>query len=146
MVGVLVAGAVLQGCAIQNAPVSSDDDFRYLWDATVQLHGVDPYRYPPSAPELAGLRTGFLFPPPGAHCTNRFPGGCTLINRPTGRTIYPAGRAAGLRRDLPAVLRRARPPRAAAGRRRVGVRSRSGCCGGPPRGHRGGWRSGRGAR
>lgn len=87
LVGVILTGAALQICAIQNAPISSDDDFRYVWDARVQVHGIDPYRYPPSAPELARLRDPFLFP--GKPPCNQFTGGCTVINRPDGRTIYP---------------------------------------------------------
>ena len=52
----------------------SSDLFRYLWDGQVQLAGVNPYRYPPSAPELAHLRDGEIHP---------------QINRSTARTIYP---------------------------------------------------------
>jgi hypothetical protein len=36
-------------------PVLSDDLHRYLWDGRVQLAGIDPYAYAPSAPELAPL-------------------------------------------------------------------------------------------
>src|SRR6266446_4583056 len=52
----------------------SSDLFRYLWDGRVQLAGVNPYRYAPSAPELAYLRDGEIHP---------------RINRPAARTIYP---------------------------------------------------------
>lgn len=52
----------------------SSDLFRYLWDGQVQLAGVNPYRYPPSASELAHLRDGEIHP---------------QINRSTARTIYP---------------------------------------------------------
>ncbi len=38
------------------APTFSDDVYRYRWDGRVQSVGVDPYRYPPNAPELAFLR------------------------------------------------------------------------------------------
>ncbi|MEE2874329.1 MAG: hypothetical protein VX893_15620 [Candidatus Latescibacterota bacterium] len=34
----------------------SDDIFRYVWDGQVQLAGINPYLYPPSAPEVAHLR------------------------------------------------------------------------------------------
>lgn len=89
LAAVVLTGAALQVCAIQNHPVSSDDDYRYVWDAKVQLHGTDPYRYPPSAPELDGLRDGFLFRDPATSRCNPFPGGCTKLNRPTARTVYP---------------------------------------------------------
>ncbi|MCG3206011.1 MAG: hypothetical protein KCHDKBKB_02737 [Elusimicrobia bacterium] len=54
-------------------PILSDDIYRYLWDGRVQLAGINPYVYPPSAPELSALRT-----PEHA-----------LINHPTLRTVYP---------------------------------------------------------
>ena len=88
--GLLVLGvsAVLQLIAVTHRPSTSDDDYRYVWDAKVQFAGVDPYRYPPAAPQLARLREPSLFGPP-AHCGWAFPGGCTSINRPTVRTVYP---------------------------------------------------------
>lgn len=85
---VLGASAVLQVVALTHPPATSDDDYRYQWDAKVQLAGVDPYRYAPAAPELARLREPSLFGAP-SHCTHAFAGGCTSINRPTVRTIYP---------------------------------------------------------
>jgi hypothetical protein len=54
----------------------SSDLYRYLWDGRVQLAGINPYRYPPAAPELAGLRDDDIHP---------------NINRPWARTIYPPG-------------------------------------------------------
>ena len=54
----------------------SSDPYRYLWDGRVQLAGINPYRYPPAAPELAALRDGEVHP---------------SINRPGSRTIYPPG-------------------------------------------------------
>lgn len=37
-------------------PSLSDDIYRYLWDSRVQLHGINPYAYPPAAEELEPLR------------------------------------------------------------------------------------------
>ncbi len=54
-------------------PTLSDDVYRYRWDGRVQLAGLDPYRYPPDAPELASLRDA----------QDR------LINFPHLRTVYP---------------------------------------------------------
>ena len=81
-------GAVLQIIAVMTPPTSSDDDYRYVWDAKVQLAGIDPYRYAPVAPQLDDLRDGFLFPA-RASCSWPIPGGCSAINRPTVHTIYP---------------------------------------------------------
>ena len=85
---VLGGGIAFQAIAVMTSPVSSDDDFRYVWDAKVQLSGVDPYRYAPTAPQLTHLRDGFLFPQ-RADCNWPIPGGCSTINRPNVHTIYP---------------------------------------------------------
>jgi hypothetical protein len=41
---------------LASTPALSDDLFRYIWDGKVIAAGIDPYRYAPNAPELAGLR------------------------------------------------------------------------------------------
>jgi alpha-1,2-mannosyltransferase len=81
------AGVVLQLIAVSRPTTTTDDDYRYMWDAKVQLAGIDPYRYPPSALELAPLRDELLFPT--MHCPRRVRDGCTAINRPRVRTVYP---------------------------------------------------------
>jgi len=88
-VPLILAGAVvlLIGTGL-GPPRSSDDLYRYLWDGRVQAAGIDPYRYVPAAPELAGLRDDFLWPTTSNWCVAD---GCTLINRPTVHTIYPPG-------------------------------------------------------
>ena len=83
----LGVATVLQILAVASPPRTSDDDFRYVWDATVQLAGIDPYRYVPQAPELERLRDPFLFPP--YPCPHPISAGCTRINRPFVPTIYP---------------------------------------------------------
>jgi len=85
---VLGAAAVFQLVAVMHQPSTSDDDYRYVWDAKVQFANIDPYRYPPSASQLAHLREPFLFGS-GDVCLHKFPSGCTSINRPTVRTVYP---------------------------------------------------------
>jgi alpha-1,6-mannosyltransferase len=59
-------------------PTLSDDMFRYVWDGRVQASGLGPYRYPPSAPELAGLHAGdaLIWP---------------HVNRRDAVTVYPPG-------------------------------------------------------
>jgi alpha-1,6-mannosyltransferase len=52
----------------------SDDIYRYAWDGLVQQAGINPYRYPPEAPELGFLRDETIFP---------------MINRKWALTIYP---------------------------------------------------------
>jgi hypothetical protein len=94
--GLIVGSAVaLQVSALTMHPASSDDDYRYAWDAKVQLAGIDPYRYVPAAPQLAGLRNSFFFPQ-HAGCSWPLPtGGCSAINRPTVPTVYPPVAQAG---------------------------------------------------
>jgi len=59
-------------------PTLSDDMFRYVWDGRVQANGLSPYRYPPSAPEVAALHAGdqVIWP---------------HINRQDAVTVYPPG-------------------------------------------------------
>ena len=87
---VVVLGATaLRLAALTPVVPLSDDLYRYAWDGKVQASGTDPYRYPPTAPELAGLRDDWLFPD-DAECERRGKDpGCTIINRPGVRTIYP---------------------------------------------------------
>ncbi len=56
--------------------VLSTDPYRYLWDGRVQAAGINPYRFSPEAPELAGLRDPRIHP---------------RINRAWAPTIYPPG-------------------------------------------------------
>ena len=78
--GLAVAGGlVLQGFAVSVPPRMTDDFLRYAWDGRVQAAGIDPYRYPPGAPQLARLRDAWLFPD----------GVTPRLNHPDDRTIYP---------------------------------------------------------
>jgi hypothetical protein len=52
----LVVAAALRVTFLFTTPVLSDDIYRYVWDGRVQREGINPYRYPPSAPELGHLR------------------------------------------------------------------------------------------
>jgi hypothetical protein len=54
----------------------SDDIYRYVWDGLVQQAGINPYDYPPEAPELGFLRDDTIFP---------------MINRKSALTLYPPG-------------------------------------------------------
>lgn len=56
-------------------PALSTDIYRYVWDGRVQGAGINPYRYVPADPALAGLRDAEVYP---------------NINRAGyARTIYP---------------------------------------------------------
>lgn len=85
-VRLILAGALaLQVVAVTFPPRTTDDYFRYAWDGRVQAAGIDPYRYAPVDPALAGLRDPWLFPPV---CRQDTPP-CTRMNHPTVPTIYP---------------------------------------------------------
>jgi hypothetical protein len=43
-------------------PYQSEDVYRYIWDARVASMGVNPYQYPPNAPELESLRDDQIYP------------------------------------------------------------------------------------
>jgi hypothetical protein len=86
----LLAVALRLAAASGTTPSISNDLYRYSWDAHVQLSGVDPYRYPPDAPQLVGLRpSSGVWPDPSTCEHVRLSSGCTLLNRPGDRTIYP---------------------------------------------------------
>ena len=85
-VPLIVVGAIgLQALAMVSPPHTTDDYYRYAWDGRVQAAGIDPYRYAPVDPALAGLRDDWLFPP---GCRAQQPV-CTRLNHPTSPTIYP---------------------------------------------------------
>ena len=108
---ILLGGIALQAVAVSAPPKYSTDSYRYIWDGRVQAAGIDPYRYVPTATQLAGLRNDFLFRskaasldgslfyPKAAYCVSpgyvsshpaaELTAGCTSINRPTVPTIYP---------------------------------------------------------
>ena len=74
---VVLCGAVLfRVFLLPAAPSLSTDFYRYLWDGKVQQAGINPYRFPPAAQELAHLRDDASFP---------------AINHPDWVTIYPPG-------------------------------------------------------
>ena len=91
----VVGGVALQLVAMASPPQLTDDFYRYAWDGRVQAAGISPYRYPPTDPALAALRTPWLFPP---GCTRISTAGtsatgtvtaCTRLNHPDSPTIYP---------------------------------------------------------
>ncbi len=88
---VLVVGAAvaLRLVALGGPPSTSDDLYRYSWDGRVQSAGVDPYAEPPDNPAVAHLREAWLWPDAAACSAIKRPPGCTRINRPSARTIYP---------------------------------------------------------
>jgi hypothetical protein len=90
LVLVLVGTVALPVAAMTKSVQISDDVFRYSWDGRVQAAGVDPYRYPPDAPELQRFRDPWLWPD-DATCAqiDRAERPCTRINRLHVRTIYP---------------------------------------------------------
>ena len=99
----ILGGCLLGGIAAASGPPQQSDDlYRYIWDGQVQAAGIDPYAYVPAAPQLAALREdSFLWPgratqwcvAPGTKDPDQagdLVPGCTLINRPSVHTIYPA--------------------------------------------------------
>jgi alpha-1,6-mannosyltransferase len=72
---VLGVAVAMRAALLPAPPFLSSDIYRYVWDGQVQAAGINPYRYVPADPALAGLRDPAVFP---------------RINRATyARTIYP---------------------------------------------------------
>jgi hypothetical protein len=86
---VVAATIVVRVAALAGPPTTSDDLYRYAWDGRVQASGVDPYAHDPLSPELAGLRDDWLWPGARGCADLGRPPGCTRLNRPAERTIYP---------------------------------------------------------
>lgn len=70
---VLVALALRTAVLMVN-PTLSDDVYRYAWEGKVLAHGMNPWRFAPSSPELFGLRDTVVHP---------------FINHPELSAIYP---------------------------------------------------------
>ncbi len=87
---VVLTGAVVFGIAgLTSKPQMSDDLYRYAWDGAVQAHGIDPYRYPPEDAHVAELRERWLWPNARICASWDKEPGCSRLNRPMERTIYP---------------------------------------------------------
>jgi len=89
LAAVLVAGVAVRLAALAGPPTLSDDLYRYAWDGRVQASGGNPYQWMPQARAVAGLREAWLWPDAQGCRDLRRPPGCTRINRPAVRTIYP---------------------------------------------------------
>ena len=86
---VFAVAVALRLAALAGPPSLSDDLHRYAWDGRVQAAGISPYRHPPDSPALARLRDPWLWPDEAGCADIHRPPGCTRINRPAERTIYP---------------------------------------------------------
>ena len=86
---VLLGVVALRMVAITPVVPLSDDLYRYAWDGAVQASGTSPYRYAPTDDALSPLRTDWLFPGEARCARQGSDPGCTIINRPDVRTIYP---------------------------------------------------------
>lgn len=71
---VILAALAARLVLVPHAPDVSGDINRYVWDGRVQAAGINPYRYAPADPEVAGLRDDAVYPG---------------INRKPVPTIYP---------------------------------------------------------
>ena len=55
---ILLFAALFRITLLVSPPMFSDDLYRYVWDGRIQSNGINPFKYPPSAPELAEFRDG----------------------------------------------------------------------------------------
>src|SRR3972149_3066590 len=53
---ILIFAVAFRLTLLFSGPVFSFDLYRYIWDGKVAASGVNPYLYPPEAPELSSLR------------------------------------------------------------------------------------------
>lgn len=57
----LVFGVLFRLTMLFAEPSLSSDLYRYVWDARVAAHDINPYEYPPEAPALASLRDAEVY-------------------------------------------------------------------------------------
>jgi len=62
VIAILATAAMMRLALLFVEPYLSTDIYRYIWDGRVQAAAINPYRYLPSAPELAALRDAAIFP------------------------------------------------------------------------------------
>jgi len=86
---ILGAGLAVRLAGLAGPPATSDDLYRYSWDGRVQAAGLDPYAQAPDSGQLVRLRESWLWPDAAGCATLDRGAGCTRINRPSDRTIYP---------------------------------------------------------
>ena len=107
VLGVVAFAALCQVPGLLQAPITSTDAYRYVWDGRVQLSGSSPYSHVPLDDALARLRDPVLFPglspsdrsgvvgpprvphDPAAVSVLSADDPRTRINRPRVPTIYP---------------------------------------------------------
>ncbi len=74
LIAIFAVAAAMRLLLVPAVPTISDDIYRYVWDGRIQSAAINPYAYPPDAPELARFRDDAIYPG---------------INRKPVRTIYP---------------------------------------------------------
>jgi alpha-1,6-mannosyltransferase len=82
LIVILLAAVAMRLALLFVEPYLSTDLYRYIWDGRVQAEGINPYRYVPSAAELAHLREAAIFPN-----INRA-GSAVTIYPPTAQAIF----------------------------------------------------------
>ncbi|BDI31387.1 hypothetical protein CCAX7_34380 [Capsulimonas corticalis] len=53
---IVVCGVLFRAAVLPAPPSLSTDMYRYVWDGKVAVHGINPYRWAPNAPQLRPLR------------------------------------------------------------------------------------------
>ena len=71
---IILFALIFRVTLLSTTPVLSDDIYRYVWDGKVANHGINPYRYPPEADNLKGIRDEAIYP---------------YVNHKSVHTIYP---------------------------------------------------------
>ena len=63
LVMIIGFAALFRLALLPQTPWLSNDIYRYLWDAQLVDHGVNPYALPPAAEELSRFRDATIYPP-----------------------------------------------------------------------------------
>lgn len=62
LIVILLAAVAMRLALVFVEPYLSTDIYRYIWDGRVQAAGINPYRYLPTAPQIAHLRDAAIYP------------------------------------------------------------------------------------
>src|SRR5689334_637884 len=61
LIVILLAAVAMRLALVFVEPYLSTDIYRYIWDGRVQAAGINPYRYLPTAPQIAHLRDAAIY-------------------------------------------------------------------------------------
>ncbi|MEE2708742.1 MAG: hypothetical protein VYA69_04015 [Gemmatimonadota bacterium] len=85
---ILLFAVVFRVTLLFSPPTLSDDIFRYVWDGSIQNHGVNPYMYPPEASDISAFRDQYWSSINNKHIPTIYPPLLQLVFRVADLTAH----------------------------------------------------------